>query len=327
MYLQSQIVYKEIEKDHSDLSDYDQKCNIKFNRTDKEQVKEICKKSLRFIERSQLWNTRNASYDVCLQVNYWIYDKLSRILGSDDTYNIQMTFGTFQLLGDKMMNNTAKIAYNDRCKPDFKIFEEKDWDKRKQLYEYRVDYNYLLPMAQGYDDNCEYYKKIIEIIPLYKYFEGECSLGKSNCPDFYKQYKIYNPEKLLSNLKCYNKIEVEGSPKTVAPTEGDTSQTERPTRAGDPGLAQLSGNLQNAEATHDMSEIGSKVANSVLGVAPVLFTGTMLYRYTPLGPWIRRFRGGRTNSMNTMDTFSPYTPETGDMFSDSETNYISYKPM
>ncbi|SCA82101.1 Plasmodium vivax Vir protein, putative [Plasmodium vivax] len=237
MDLQSQIVYKEIEKDHPDLSHYNRICSKKLDRTNNEQVKEICKKSLRFIEKSPLWNTLNTSYDICLQVNYWIYSKLASILGSENTENIEITFGSFQWAGDDIMNTPEKIPYNERCKPDFKIFEEKDWDKRKQLYEYHVDYNYLLPMAQGYDDNCEYYKKIIEIIPLYKYFEGECSPGKSNCPDFYKQYKTYNPEKLLSNLKCYNKIEVEGSPKTVAPTEGDTSQTERPTRAGDPGLA------------------------------------------------------------------------------------------
>ncbi|VUZ99565.1 PIR protein, fragment [Plasmodium vivax] len=52
-----------------------------------------------------------------------------------------------------------------------------------------------------------------------------------------------------------------------------------------------------------------------------------LPKYTPLGPWIRRFGGGGTNSMNAMDTFSSYTEETSNMLSDESANYISYQPM
>ncbi|SCA82202.1 VIR protein [Plasmodium vivax] len=276
--LPSQIVYNELETNYSDLYNYNQKCYKKLDRTNNEEVKEICKKYLRFIEKSRLWNTPNASYDVCLQVNYWIYDKLASILGSNNTENIQITFGSFQWVGENIMNTPARITYNKRCNPNIKIFNEKHWEKEKKLYEYYVDYNYLFFMAKSYDDNCEYYKKIIEIIPIYKYFEDECSPGKSNCPEFYKRYKSYNPEELLSNLKCYNQIEVEGSPKFAAATEGDSSRTEQPTRAGDPGLSQLSADLQNAKATHDMSGIGKKVSHTVLGAAPVLLTATALYK-------------------------------------------------
>ncbi|KMZ95770.1 hypothetical protein PVMG_06156 [Plasmodium vivax Mauritania I] len=225
------------------------------------------------------------------------------------------------------MNTPARITYNKRCNPNIKIFNEKHWEKEKKLYEYYVDYNYLFFMAKSYDDNCEYYKKIIEIIPIYKYFEDECSPGKSNCPEFYKRYKSYNPEELLSNLKCYNQIEVDGSPKFAAATEGDSSRTEQPTRAGDPGLSQLSADLQNAKATHDMSGIGKKVSHTVLGAAPVLLTATALYKYTPLGPWIRKFGGGRMNSMNAIDGLSPYTQEAGDILSNDAANYISYQPI
>ncbi|KMZ77313.1 hypothetical protein PVIIG_06121, partial [Plasmodium vivax India VII] len=75
------------------------------------------------------------------------------------------------------------------------------------------------------------------------------------------------------------------------------------------------------------SEIRRKVTHSVNVAALFLLTPTMLYRYTPLGPWIRRFGGGGTNSMNAMDALSSYTQETGNMLSDDSANYISYQPI
>ncbi|KMZ96081.1 hypothetical protein PVNG_05990 [Plasmodium vivax North Korean] len=104
MDLQSQIVYKEIEKDHSDLSKYHQICNIQLDPTYNAKVKEICKKSLRFIEKSPLWSFKDTSYNVCLQVNYWLYDKLASILGSSNTNNIQITFGSLQFVGKNNIN-------------------------------------------------------------------------------------------------------------------------------------------------------------------------------------------------------------------------------
>ncbi|GAB69744.1 CYIR protein, partial [Plasmodium cynomolgi strain B] len=235
MFLPSKIVYKEIEMDHSDLSNYDEKCNIKFNPKNKEGVKEICKKSLRFIEKSQLWNTRNTSYDVCLQVNYWIYGKLASILGSDDTDNIEITFGSFQLVGKNKMNTRAQRTYNERCYPNFNIFKEKDWEKGKQLYEYYVNYSYLFSMAQIYADKCEFYEKINEIIPIYKYFESECSHGGGNCPDYYIKYKHLNPEKDLSKLKCYKQFQNERSLETEALAKVDSSNLPLVSQAGGGG--------------------------------------------------------------------------------------------
>ncbi|SCA82163.1 VIR protein [Plasmodium vivax] len=113
----------------------------------------------------------------------------------------------------------------------------------------------------------------------------------------------------------------------LTPEEDDNSDASGGPKPTHPYSADGPASESDIQLESGNSDIRKKVTHTVLGAAPVLLTVTMLYRYTPLGPWIRRFRGGRTNNMNAMDTISPYTPETGNMFSDNEANYISYQPM
>ncbi|CAI7718376.1 PIR protein [Plasmodium vivax] len=324
MELQSKIVYKEIETDNSDLYNYDQKCDIKLFRTGNEHIKKICKKFLRFIEKSSLWNIQDSSYDVCLQVNYWLYDKLASILGSSNTDNIEITFGSFQLVGKYNMNTRARITYNERCKPDFEIFEEDNWDKRKELYEHYINYDTLFSMAQGYSPICEeYYGKIQEMISVYKFFEEKCNQDGYKCPDVFNKCKEKNIVSALEKLPCHETMKAKS-----VPTSEDGS-SHHPPRPAEGSLVHAGGPTaeSNTQLESEDSGIGKKVTHTVLGAAPVLLTATALYRYTPFGSWIRKLRGGSTNSMNSMEGFSPYTQESGDMFSDDSANFISYQPI
>ncbi|SBS95896.1 PIR Superfamily Protein [Plasmodium ovale curtisi] len=75
------------------------------------------------------------------------------------------------------------------------------------------------------------------------------------------------------------------------------------------------------ESTYDTPQIGTKVCHSVPCVSPVLLTATALYRYTPIGSWIRKL--GVTNPSNISNVNGG---EMDGFFGDSE-NYISYQPM
>ncbi|VUZ93660.1 PIR protein [Plasmodium vivax] len=333
MDLPSRIVYNELETDYSDLSNYNKMCYKKLDRTDNEEVKEICKKSLRFIEKSALWRTPSASYDICLQVNYWIYDKLINILGSDDIDNIEIAFGGFQLAGDNIMNTVKYISYNNRCNPNFNIFKENDWENKKKLYEYYVDYDTLFGSASAIHDVCkDYYKKIKEYFSLYEYFQGKCPTAGYICPEFFHKLKSEKRQYKLENLPCYREMEQAISAAAVQEKVSSShhqSGTERRSGAPSDGLGSPGSKLGTLDtvSSSQSSDIGTKVSHTVLGAAPVLLTATALYRYTPLGPWIRRFGGGRTNNMNDMDAFSPYTQKTSNMFSEESENYISYQPI
>ncbi|VVA00349.1 PIR protein, partial [Plasmodium vivax] len=313
--LQSKIIDNNLEINHRDLSNYNKKCSITFAKTNNEKLKEICQKTLRFIETSPLWTIRDTPYDLCLQVNYWLYYKIGSILGFDDNALIETTFAGYQLAGDNIMGTRSKGTYNERCKPDFDIFKEKDWDKRKKLYEYYVDYDTLFRTAEAFPPQCEeYYDKFKEIISVYKYFEEKCLLQDYKCPKHFDKFKNKNPVSKLENLSCYKQLDKQKTATSMArlPEEGDTSPHSPGPKVGHldvqgaSGLQGDAGSTQDTQLSPESSDIRTKVTNSVLGAAPVLLTATMLYRYTPLGPWMRRLGGSRTNNINAMDTFSPY---------------------
>ncbi|ANQ10326.1 Uncharacterized protein PCOAH_00040370 [Plasmodium coatneyi] len=75
------------------------------------------------------------------------------------------------------------------------------------------------------------------------------------------------------------------------------------------------------------SETGMQVTLGTLRVAAIFLIAALLYRYTPVGPWIREHLRGRTNRRRrrAMDEVSLYTEETDSIFSDDTSSYISYQ--
>ncbi|KMZ95164.1 hypothetical protein PVMG_05082 [Plasmodium vivax Mauritania I] len=284
-------------------------------------MNKLCKRILKYLHHSKQWKENKNVYDECVLLNYWIYNELDTYFSKNPSY-INIAFSGLQLIWEPLTENSKNSFFYKKCKPMFKqILDHQDWKQRKELYDYYVDYDTLFGTAWGFPDKCEeYYEKIQKMISVYKYFEGKCSpTGTYSCPDFFYKCRDKNIESQLEKLSCHARIKG----RTVSNSEDSSSHqsSDRAERPLDPA----------PEADRQLGSgdngIGTKVTNSVLGAAPVLLTATALYRYTPLGPWMRRLGGGRTNNMNAMDTFPPYTPETGDMFSEESANYISYQPM
>ncbi|SBT56264.1 PIR Superfamily Protein [Plasmodium ovale wallikeri] len=140
----------------------------------------------------------------------------------------------------------------------------------------------------------------------------------------------YKPDNVLSKLPCHEKIAQEQADAKVAERPHAMQHESRcaqdtevgPLGPGEPGLASGS----ETEVTSDTSPIGTKVGQSVLGMAPVLLTATALYRYTPIGSWIRNLGKNSTNSISDMDRemegFLGDTPESGDILLGETSNYI-----
>ncbi|SCA60837.1 VIR protein [Plasmodium vivax] len=323
--LYSEKFYDAMDMESTDLQNYDHKCNdIIVNQNEKGEMIKICKKYLRFLDKSKTWSGLFLAFDISLILNYWLYDKVTHIYGTTKSDVIGIGFGALQGKWDTFDKSRRENSYYKQCKPEPSKVNHEDWKNRKKLYDYYVDFETLHGNGSTYDEVCkEYYRKIKEMIPVCKYFQGKCSpSGTYSCPDNYSKCTEKNLETALKGLPCYHTLK-----DTEVPNLDDDSAHQPPRheeRAQD--------TADGSEAATDKqlggnSGIGTKVSHSVLGAAPVLLTATMLYRYTPLGPWIRRFGGGRTNNINAMDTFSHYTPETGDMFSEESANYISYQPM
>ncbi|EDL42643.1 variable surface protein Vir14/32-related [Plasmodium vivax] len=322
--------------DLSNLVPYDRICNEELRSNQKLNMIPICKKYLRFLDNYELWDDTKAEYDVSLLLNYWLYDKISNFYSTKNIDKISVDFSALQLIWDHFKDDAKRKPYYQNFKPNEGIFKKEDWENKKKLYEYYVNYDNLFSTVQLYPNKCtEYYDYFKEMISVYKIFSGLCLSREYSCPEYFYKFQKKNPDNNIENLPCYKQIDMQ---KTAAARarlsrEGGTSDHSPGPEVGHLKVRGASGpqgdsaSTQDTQSTSQSSNIGTKVSHSVLGAAPVLLTATMLYRYTPLGPWIRIFGGGRTTSMNAMDTLSPYTQETGDMFSKDTENYISYQPI
>ncbi|SBS91400.1 PIR Superfamily Protein [Plasmodium ovale curtisi] len=310
----SEKFYEAMNSESSNLSKYDHHCNQIYVRLHKDQMIIICKKFLRYLEYCKLWNNEYYRYDITTLLNYWLYDKLTDIYGANNTDKISSAFASLQCMWGYVDSYKQNDPHNQKCKPILKMVNHNDWDKRKKLYDYYVDHDILFGLAKSIDDDCEYYKQIEEKKSLYVNFDEQCLLENYICLDFYDKCMPYKPYNVLSKLSCHEKNAQEHADSKIAEIPDAMKHT----------LARLATGFE-VEVTLQNSQIHTKVGYSVLGVAPVLLTATALYKYTPIGPWIRKL-SGNTNSVSDIEEFSSYTQESSDMFSDNSTNYISYQP-
>ncbi|VVA00052.1 PIR protein [Plasmodium vivax] len=321
-----------------DLHNYDPLCNnIGVNSIYKEKMIPICKKYLRFLDTYKTWRKSPFErFDISILLNYWLYGKLKHIYHDTKNYEINIGFSALQLICNTFISSRSDESYYKKYVPDWELVNHTDWEKRKKLYDYYVDYKDLSYWAnKQHSDKCKYYKQIQEKQEIFNHFDRLCESNSDECPKFYQECSGFNPKKVLSPSECQKEMD---QPNDLH-TESDSSENDDISytpagpipgylaREGGPGLSQFSNDLQKAESTPQISGIVKKVSESVLFTAPVLLTTTALYRYTPLGPWIRRLRGGRTNNMNAMDTFPYYTQEAGDIYYNNDANYISYQPI
>ncbi|KMZ88468.1 hypothetical protein PVBG_05426 [Plasmodium vivax Brazil I] len=174
-------------KEYNDLSDYSIYCDIIMWGEKENQVKEICKKYIRYLKTSNELNIVNPSYDVCTLLNYWTYVKLTGIFGLENSlYDIELAFGNLQHVWNQIYHYPGKRFNHNKCKPNFETNNHIDWVNRKKLYDYYVDYVTLKYMANIRDDNCDYYKRIKEMQTTFDYFDSLCATDPDKCPPIYK---------------------------------------------------------------------------------------------------------------------------------------------
>ncbi|SBS93832.1 PIR Superfamily Protein [Plasmodium ovale curtisi] len=332
--LNSEKFYDALERDSSDLSKYNEKCNELRVRTKNDEVNIICTKFLRYLKNCEVLNNGSYKYDVSRLLNYWVYEKLINIYGADNTEEIRLGFSKLQYAWSYQEFYPKKNPYYEKCKPNLDMVNHNDWKNRKELYDYCINYEFIAPMCPYFDDactkHCEYINGKSE---LYKHFESVCPPKGSDCPEFYDNCKKYHPNIVFNALKCHEKIKIERDADPGAGSLRDSPGSESEPGADrvgprSPGLPAGSDTSLRPETTH----IGTKVGQSVLGVAPVLLTAAALYRYTPIGSWVRNLGGINQNSISNMggeemEGFLGNTQESSDMSYGDSGNYIWYQPM
>ncbi|SBS89910.1 PIR protein [Plasmodium ovale] len=315
----SERFYDDLKNDYIYPREYREKCKKIYDYDKRISNRRICEKVLKYLENSPVWDDKNSEYDVCILLNYWVYDTLARIFDDDNTTKLATTFGKLHPLWNELIENKKEPKFHKKCAPDLSIPLQVDWRKSKELYDYYIDFKTIFRTAAYYPDRCRYYYKLIEDkTSLYEFFEKLCTSSSNICPKFYDKCKPYNPKTVLRDLPCHDQIQKErAAEKDHAMQNSLQGKSESPYDAG---------------FTQHNSEIAAKVGHSILGAAPVLLTASVLYRYTPLGSWIRNLGGHNTDSMSNMDGveiegFLGNTQELGNMFFGDTGNYISYQPM
>ncbi|SBT83129.1 PIR protein [Plasmodium ovale] len=326
MELFSERFYQDRERLYTDLDKYNIHCDKIIGNKERTHMLDLCKRVLKYLDQSNEWKENENEYDECILLNYSLYDKISKYFSKDEEY-IDIAYGTIQGIWNNLVLDSNQRSYYNKCRPLFDMLKYNDWKKRKELYDYYVNYNTAYQIANNYEGRCkEYYAYIEGKAELYKHFGNICISDSTNCPKFYDKCISYNPDLVLRTIKCHNKIVAErAAASEQSPKASDLQQS--PVK--DLGSRSLS---SGSELSQENSDIGKKVGQSVLGVAPVLLTASALYRYTPVGSWIRKLGGYNTNNISGMgggeiEEFFPSSHESGDMLFGDTQNYISYQPL
>ncbi|SBT73321.1 PIR protein [Plasmodium ovale] len=316
--LYSEHFYQERELPYLDLHNYSIHCNEVIVKGEKGHVRDLCKRVLKYLKESRKYQKPTSGYDECILLNYWIYDDLDKYY-KHNTENMNIAYAGIEKIWNNLVNDSYQRSYYQKCVPLFKsILDHDDWKKRKELYDYCINYELIGQMSKFIDEKCmQYYGYIEEKAELYDHFEKECLSHPDTCPEFYNKCKDYKPEKVLDTLICHEKIKA----KKVAALQN--SQRQAP---------ESGPHASGTDLTQENSQIGTKFGHTVLGVAPVLVAASALYRYTPVGSWILKLGGYNQNNVSNMngeelDGFLSNAQGSDGMFFGGGENYISYQPM
>ncbi|KMZ82506.1 hypothetical protein PVIIG_05367 [Plasmodium vivax India VII] len=299
-------------------------------------VKIICARLLKYLEKKSFPRNNDNVNSYCLLLNYWVLSSLHIYLHSRNPSKIVPALGTIESIWTSFIDDNLNKLGNETCKPIQGIIMDTDWKDRKELYEYYVDYYPLSETVNIYTNMCEeFYEYVESKKKLYKHFDQLCASKDTNrCPKYYSECKKYDPQNVLSNHNCHKKIMQKIS--AAAPSvlqftnrhlvsETDSGETDGPMKTFDP--PNLSGNPKTVE----------NVGNVLLGVVATSMTSGALYRVNIISLiQINRIRGIIRNGLgwnnNNMRNFNggdirlydyasePFNPYPG------EEHYIGYHP-
>ncbi|KMZ95205.1 hypothetical protein PVMG_05123 [Plasmodium vivax Mauritania I] len=276
-YFNSKYFYDKLDE-LQNFSEYKGKCeSLLTGNPGGKTVINTCSKLLYYLKISTIPNKGKDKYDVCPLLNYWVYSKLSMILKLYGSSDIELTFAKFVKIWNNFIEDELKELKNEACKPISNIVAYNDWEKRKELYEYYVNYDALSDTVKTFPNKCEEFYQYVEgKKELYEYFKKLCTpKGTNRCPEFYEQCLLYDPEIVLPHRHCPEEIMKKRAPaarsslqreNSPSGSETESEVTDGPKMPYDAPI--LSGKSQTVE----------KLGNVLLGVVATTMTSGALYR-------------------------------------------------
>ncbi|CAG9483630.1 unnamed protein product [Plasmodium vivax] len=288
----SEKFYDQLNYDIDNLNDYNKECDKLNEPYNTPGVKKICKQVLKFLKTKAFrLDHEDSVRDDCVLLNYWIYEKLYKYYSPTDSTKVPHAFGSLLPKWYELVQDESNESYYKKCKPSTTIVTEDNWQERKELYEYCVDYKTVRGYADYFDKCKEYYPYFQKKAELYKKFEKVCSPKTKDCPDFYDRCKEYDPNKILENLKCHNEMKgkrvSDALPKLLPDVEEEATEVDNTYGAPKPTgevpsqlAATLRGRIPNTPI---------KYGDLLLGIVVTSITSGALYRFKT---YRRRLRNG-----------------------------------
>ncbi|KMZ94968.1 hypothetical protein PVMG_05637 [Plasmodium vivax Mauritania I] len=244
-------------------------------------VRNICATILNYLETIYSKSEhQNDAYDVCKLLNYWVYNSLNNVLHFSNSNNfnkISKVHGDIVIRWNNFNEDKLKETENKTCKPIINIAAYNDWEKRKELYEYYVDYSPIKTFLDFYPQGCrKFYHYVESKKKLYEHFKKPCTSDKKKgCPDFYEQCEKYDPDIILPTLKCRQEIINERKE-----AEHSALQRAKAHSVDDPNAQDESDDIKSfgASKLNKNSNNIRMYGNVLLGVVATSMTSGALYR-------------------------------------------------
>ncbi|CAG9474525.1 unnamed protein product [Plasmodium vivax] len=317
--LNSEKFYKQVD-DIKGFSEYFEDCKSLTSLPNGQRVKRICAKLLKYLKTYSFSRNNDNEYDFCILLNYWVYNSLNLTLQSRNSSLIFLAFGNIELIWNSFIEDKLNKPENETCEPNHNIVLYDDWRKRKELYEYYVDYYQMSKTVENFPEKCKDYYEYIEYkAHLYEHFKKQCTPGNENiCPNFYEKCIKYDPKDVLPLLSCHERI-IRERPATVPrPQITDERGSGKEALKDFPSPDMRSASAQNLS---ENSYAVGKFGDVFLGVVATTMTAGGLYKFTPVGRMLRNGFGWNNSNMSNLngvdhglygyasEAFNPYSGE------------------
>ncbi|SBS90463.1 PIR Superfamily Protein [Plasmodium ovale curtisi] len=241
-------------------------------------IKDICGRfagNLKKILQSE--ENRKKKEENCGYLHFWLYDQLEKISRNKrEQTNIQNLFNPifagWRNFNMKISNDTCSGRYFDYISLD-------TWVEGKILHDYFKNYDYISNTQNFNNRKCENYTKYISHVKtLYKkHKDGYYDHIISRYLSRYRSDQ-YDPQKLLSKMKCENAELAMLLHPHQTPHDGVGMERDNPVSE-----------LQTEDVQSDSLSVNSKLSTivgasiSLIGMFVLFFTA---YKFTPLGSLI-----------------------------------------
>ncbi|EDL42830.1 variable surface protein Vir4, putative [Plasmodium vivax] len=278
--------YDNLYDDKEDLDLYSKDCASVISLEKGNKVNNVCKSLVKYLKtKYQPPDKEGFAYNDCILLNYWVYNRLVTIYGSRNSPKFFPAWGKLVYIWNTIISDQSKKFSHNKCKPDDNIVNHVDWEKRKQLYDYCVNYETIKKALSFYDNMCkEYYTYVDSNAPLYTYFKTQCTTPNYKCPEFYNECEKYDPIHVLKNFPCHDVMKKEMEEDAIAHALHVKKVTMQDRENHSEGSSSEDYSSDPADIAQGKSQTATKLGDVLLGVVVTSMASGAIYRETVYAP-------------------------------------------